>query len=123
MHVALGTDTAGSVRISAAVCGAVGLKPAYGRVSRFGVTPLSWALDHVGAITRNVQATAWILAVLAGPDPRDTGTAGPSAAFRAQPDDGVTGLRVGIPENYFTERCDPGRPPPRRRGRQLPERS
>lgn len=108
VHVALGTDTAGSIRIPAAVCGAVGLKPTFGRVSRFGVTPLSWSLDHVGPITRNVEDAALMLEVLAGSDPRDPATGGQRAtSFSADLTGGVKGLRVGIPENYFTDKCDP----------------
>src|SRR5262245_58752794 len=68
---ALGTDTTGSIRIPAAFCNVVGLKPTYGHVSARGVIPLSWTLDHVGPIARTVDDTALLLQVIAGHDPRD----------------------------------------------------
>src|SRR5918993_2941480 len=71
---ALGSDTGGSIRIPAAACGIVGLKPTYGRVSRHGAIPLSWAQDHIGPIARTVRDAALLLQVLAGPDPRDAAT-------------------------------------------------
>jgi aspartyl-tRNA(Asn)/glutamyl-tRNA(Gln) amidotransferase subunit A len=79
--LALGTDTGGSIRNPAARCGVVGLKPTYGRVSRHGVTPLAWTLDHAGPMARTVRDTARMLRVLAGFDPRD-----PSSAREAVPD-------------------------------------
>ena len=66
---ALGTDTGGSIRIPASLCGIVGLKPTYGRVSKRGVLPLSWSLDHVGPMTRSVEDAAIVLQVIAGHDP------------------------------------------------------
>ena len=68
---AIGTDTGGSIRIPAALCGVVGLKPTYGRVSTRGVIPLSWNLDHVGPLTRTVRDAALMLSVMAGFDPHD----------------------------------------------------
>ena len=68
---ALGTDTGGSIRSPAAYCGTVGLKPTYGRVSRYGVIPLSWSLDHVGPLSRTVRDAALILDAISAPDPRD----------------------------------------------------
>ena len=68
---ALGSDTGGSIRIPAALCGTVGMKPTFGRVSKSGVFPLSWSLDHVGPITRTVEDNALMLNVLAGHDPED----------------------------------------------------
>jgi aspartyl-tRNA(Asn)/glutamyl-tRNA(Gln) amidotransferase subunit A len=94
---ALGSDTGGSIRIPAACCGTVGLKPTYGRVSRAGVVPLAWSLDHVGPLTRSAADAAALLAVLAGPDPAD-----PSSLALPVPDYvaglavPVTGLRVGL---------------------------
>ena len=67
----LGTDTGGSIRIPAALCGVCGLKPTYGRVSRYGVYPLSWSMDHVGPLAADVSALAVVMNVLAGRDPRD----------------------------------------------------
>lgn len=105
---ALGTDTGGSVRLPAACCGIAGLKPTYGRVSRAGIMPLSWSLDHLGPMARTVQDVALLLAAIAGHDPRDAtssrrsvpaglGTLGGRAA----------GVRVGVPENYFFDGVGP----------------
>lgn len=104
---ALGTDTAGSIRIPASLCGVVGLKPTYGRVSRVGVASLSWSLDHVGPLTRTVLGAAWMLNAMAGHDSRDPGSSGAAVPdFTDGIDDGVRGLRVGVPGNYFTEGVD-----------------
>ncbi len=72
---AMGTDTGGSVRIPAALCGVVGLKPTYGRVSRHGIVPLAWSLDHAGPLARSVQDAALVLNAIAGHDPRDPASA------------------------------------------------
>ena len=71
LYGSLGSDTGGSVRIPAALCGVVGMKPTFGRVSKRGVFPLSWTLDHVGPVTRTVEDNALLLNVLAGHDPAD----------------------------------------------------
>src|ERR1035438_365808 len=71
VYAALGTDTGGSIRIPASFCGTVGLKPTYGRVSRRGVMPLSWSLDHVGPLTSSVRDAALVLNAIAGHDPAD----------------------------------------------------
>jgi len=104
---ALGTDTGGSIRLPAACCGIVGLKPTYGRVSRAGVMPLSWSNDHVGPMARTVRDAARLLQVIAGRDPRD-GTSSHRAVpdYAARIDEGVTGLRVAVPENYFFHGLD-----------------
>ena len=73
---ALGTDTGGSIRGPASYCGVVGLKPTYGRVSRHGVVPLSWSLDHCGPITRRVEDAAYVLSAIAGFDHRDATSSG-----------------------------------------------
>src|SRR6185436_19472718 len=73
-YAALGTDTGGSIRLPAAACGVVGLKPTYGRVSRAGVMPLSWSYDHVGPLARTVRDAALMLDAIAGPDPLDATT-------------------------------------------------
>lgn len=100
--VALGTDTAGSIRIPAALCGTVGLKPTYGRTSRIGVTPLSWSLDHVGPLTRHVRDAALVLNVLAGYDQRDLASVDvPVPDYTAELEHGVRGLRIGVPTNYY----------------------
>ena len=90
----IGTDTGGSIRIPSALCGTVGLKPTYGRVSRRGVTPLAWSLDHVGPMARRVEDVALLFEVLAGP----LGEPLPELPV---------GLRLGIPSRYFFENCDP----------------
>ena len=105
---AIGTDTAGSIRIPASLCGVVGLKPTFGRVPRVGVASLSWSLDHVGPLTRTVTDAALVLNAIAGHDARDPGSSRAAVPdFTEGIDDGVVGLRVGIPTNYFTERIDP----------------
>lgn len=94
---ALGTDTGCSIRIPAAFCGLVGLKPTWGRTSLAGAIPLSWSLDHLGPLTRSVADAATLLAILSGPDPRDGRTLRPMPPFTAEGlDAGVHGLRVGV---------------------------
>ncbi|WP_369070227.1 amidase [Kineococcus terrestris] len=106
--VGMGSDTGGSIRIPAAVCGVVGLKPTYGRVSRRGVASLSWSLDHVGPLTRTVRDAAITLNAIAGYDRADPGSADvPVPDFTALIGRDVTGLRVGVPTDYFTERLQP----------------
>ena len=106
--MAMGSDTGGSIRIPAAVCGVVGLKPTYGRVSRAGVASLSWSLDHVGPLTRTVRDAAISLKWLAGYDPRDPGSANePVGDYLSALDAGVKGLRLGVPSNFFFEDVDP----------------
>ena len=99
---ALGSDTGGSIRLPAACCGLVGIKPTYGLVSRHGALPLSFTLDHVGPLTRTVAGNALILQAIAGPDPADPTTAArPVPDYLAGLEDGVRGLRIAVPENYF----------------------
>ncbi|MFF2729719.1 amidase [Streptomyces sp. NPDC058008] len=103
---AMGTDTGGSIRVPAALNGVVGLKPTYGLVSRFGVTSLSWSLDHVGPLTRTVQDAALVLSATEGHDPRDPASVtGVQADFVGGRD--LRGLRVGVPSNYYFERVSP----------------
>ncbi|HEY0580708.1 MAG TPA: amidase, partial [Chloroflexota bacterium] len=104
---AIGTDTGGSIRNPAAWCGVVGHKPTYGLVSRAGVDPLSWTLDHVGPMTRTVDDAALLLEVLASYDPRDPGSA-PGAEFRAADLDNVDvgALRVAVPRELLHEGVD-----------------
>ena len=105
---ALGTDTGGSVRIPAAFCGLVGLKPTYGRVSRAGVIPLAWSLDHVGPMTRTVTDAALLLQALAGRDPADPSTADVPVPDYARAMQGeIRGLTLGLPKDLFFERLDP----------------
>jgi aspartyl-tRNA(Asn)/glutamyl-tRNA(Gln) amidotransferase subunit A len=103
----LGTDTAGSVRIPAALCGVVGLMPTYGRVSKAGVLPLSWQFDHVGPLTHTVEDAALVLQVLAGYDAADFSTVPMPIGDYATPLNGdIRGLRVGVPRGFFYERLD-----------------
>ena len=105
--MAMGSDTGGSIRIPAAVCGTVGLKPTFGRCSRAGVTSLSWSLDHVGPLTRTVADAAVCLNALAGYDPRDPGSVDiPVEDYTAALGLDVKGLRIGVPTNYYFDRCD-----------------
>ena len=100
--LAIGTDSGGSIRKPAHSCGIVGLKPTYGRVSRFGVTTLSWTLDHTGPMTTTVADNALLLQAISGADPRDG-----SASAETVPDftKAMTGdiksLRIGVPTKYF----------------------
>src|SRR5208282_3533953 len=104
----LGTDTGGSIRIPSAVCGTVGLKPTYGRVSRYGAIPLAWSLDHAGPITKTVEDGAIMLAAIAGPDAKDrSASSRPIPDYRKDMKGGVRGLRFGVPRQYFFEHVDP----------------
>jgi len=105
---ALGSDTGGSIRQPAALCGVVGLKPTYGLVSRYGLIAFASSLDQIGPLTREVTDAAMVLNVIAGHDPRD------STSIDTEPPDytrglgaGIKGLRVGVPEEYFVEGIDP----------------
>jgi aspartyl-tRNA(Asn)/glutamyl-tRNA(Gln) amidotransferase subunit A len=105
VHVALGSDTGGSIRIPAALCGTVGLKPTFGRASRVGVASLSWSLDHVGPLSRNVVDSALVMAVMSGYDRTDPATVDvPVPDMVTGIDAGVAGKKIGIPVNYFTDR-------------------
>jgi aspartyl-tRNA(Asn)/glutamyl-tRNA(Gln) amidotransferase subunit A len=102
VRMAMGSDTGGSIRGPAAWCGTVGIKPSYGRVSRRGVFPLSWTLDHIGPLSRSVEDAAITLQVLAGHDARDPASADvPVSDYRADLEKGVSGLRIGIPRAFF----------------------
>ncbi len=104
---AFGSQTAGSILRPASYCGIVGLKPTYGRVSRHGVVPVSWTLDHVGPMVRTVADAALLLKVVAGPDPNDPTTLPvPVDDYPAAVGQGAAGLRVGIPDRFFTEAAD-----------------
>jgi len=104
MPAALGTDTGGSVRNPASMCGIIGLKPTYGRTSRRGVLPLSYSLDHVGPMTRTVRDNAILLNVIAGHDPHDPGSAPVNAPdFTGELGKGVKGLKVGLIRHFYTK--------------------
>lgn len=106
-YAAIGTDTAGSIRQPAALCGSVGLKATYGRVSSRGVIPLSSSLDHVGPLTRSVSDAAIVLQAIAGFDSADITSAEISVAdYTSAIREGVKGLRVGIPRPYFFDDLD-----------------
>jgi aspartyl-tRNA(Asn)/glutamyl-tRNA(Gln) amidotransferase subunit A len=105
---ALGTDTGGSIRQPASLCGVVGLKPTYGRVSRFGLIAFASSLDQVGPITKDVEDAAILLSCISGHDPKDS-----TSIRREVPDyeralkKDVQGLRIGIPKEYFIDGLDP----------------
>ena len=106
---ALGTDTGGSVRQPAAFCGVVGLKPSYGRVSRFGVTAFASSLDQVGPLTRSVRDSALLMNALAGHDPQDsTSSNEPVADFVGKLGQPIKGMRIGLPREYISEGIDAG---------------
>jgi aspartyl-tRNA(Asn)/glutamyl-tRNA(Gln) amidotransferase subunit A len=99
---ALGSDTGGSIRLPAACCGVVGLKPTYGRVSRAGAMPLSWSLDHMGPLTRTVADAATVLGIIAGYDPRDATSSRRGVPYYERTlETPIAGLRVGVAENYY----------------------
>ncbi len=107
-YAALGTDTVASVRHPACLCGLVGLKGTFGRVSVFGTVPLSWSLDHVGPIARTVEDAALVFNAIAGYDPKDSGSANlevPDFTFRLG--EGLNGVRIGLPREHFFEPLDP----------------
>ena len=104
---ALGSDTGGSIRLPAACCGIVGLKPTYGRVSRAGAMALSWSNDHLGPMTRTVRDAALMLGVIAGWDSADSTTSRRRVPdYLAGIDAGVRGLRIGVPANYYFDDVD-----------------
>jgi aspartyl-tRNA(Asn)/glutamyl-tRNA(Gln) amidotransferase subunit A len=104
----LGTDTGGSIRIPSALCGTAGLKPTYGRISRYGVYPLCWSLDHPGPMTRSIADLAMVMNVLAGPDPLDASTSAVAVPdYTRGLSNHLKGIRVGIPDTYYFDRLDP----------------
>ena len=104
----LGTDTGGSIRQPAAMCGLVGMKPTYGRVSRYGVIAFASSLDHPGPFGRTVEDAAALLEVIAGHDPMDsTSIPQPVGRYREACKAGLAGLRVGVPKEYFQAGMDP----------------
>lgn len=107
-YATLGSDTGGSIRIPASLCGCVGLKPTYGRVGLAGAVPLSWSLDHPGPLARGARDVAIVTTAIAGKDPGD-----PASADREVPDllrgieRGARGLRIGVPREHVWDECDP----------------
>jgi aspartyl-tRNA(Asn)/glutamyl-tRNA(Gln) amidotransferase subunit A len=107
LYGALGSDTAGSVRIPSALCGVVGIKPTFGRVSKHGVFPLSWTLDHVGPLTRTVEDNAILLSALAGYDPEDPHSANePAEDFARDLGRGVGEAIIGVPKDFYFEHVE-----------------
>ncbi|MDE2726557.1 MAG: Asp-tRNA(Asn)/Glu-tRNA(Gln) amidotransferase subunit GatA [Gemmatimonadota bacterium] len=105
--LALGEDTGGSIRQPAAFCGVVGLKPTYGRVSRFGIIAYGSSFDQVGPMARNVEDCARLLGVIAGHDPMDTTSASEAVPdYAANLKQGIEGVRIGVPEEYLAEGLD-----------------
>jgi aspartyl-tRNA(Asn)/glutamyl-tRNA(Gln) amidotransferase subunit A len=106
---ALGSDTGGSIRQPAALCGCVGLKPSYGRVSRYGLVAFASSLDQIGPFTRTVEDAALILQAIAGHDPLDsTSLDAPVPDYTGGLEEGVRGMRLGVPAEYFVDGMDPG---------------
>jgi len=104
----LGSDTGGSIRQPAALCGCVGLKPSYGRVSRYGLVAFASSLDQIGPFTHTVEDAALVLQAIAGHDPLDsTSLDVPVPDYSAQLDGGVQGMKLGVPKEYFIEGMDP----------------
>ena len=105
---ALGTDTGGSVRQPASLCGVVGLKPTYGRVSRYGLIAYASSLDQAGVLTKSVADAAILLGTIAGHDPRDsTSLKAPVPDYAAALTGEIDGMRVGVPQEYFVDGMDP----------------
>jgi aspartyl-tRNA(Asn)/glutamyl-tRNA(Gln) amidotransferase subunit A len=106
---ALGTDTGGSIRQPAALCGVSGLKPTYGRVSRYGLVAFGSSLDQIGPLARTARDCAILLGAIAGHDPLDSTSAPqPVAEYTAALTGDVRGLKVGVPREYFIQGLDPG---------------
>jgi aspartyl-tRNA(Asn)/glutamyl-tRNA(Gln) amidotransferase subunit A len=106
--VALGSDTGGSIRQPASFCGVPGMKPTYGRVSRYGLIAFASSLDQVGAFGRSVEDVARVLGVISGHDPRDaTSSPLPVPDYLSGLGHGIEGLRIGVPREYFTGGIDP----------------
>ncbi len=105
---ALGSDTGGSVRLPASYCGVVGLKPSYGRVSRYGLVAYGSSLDQIGVLAKDVRDAALLLGVIAGQDPHDSTTMpAPVPPYSQLLSEDVRGLRIGLPDEYFVEGLQP----------------
>ena len=109
---ALGSDTGGSIRQPAALCGVVGLKPTYGLVSRYGLVAFASSLDQIGPLTRDVTDSALVLSAIAGHDPRDSTSIALSESkvpdYTSALDSDLRGVRIGVPKEYFIEGMEPG---------------
>jgi aspartyl-tRNA(Asn)/glutamyl-tRNA(Gln) amidotransferase subunit A len=105
---AMGTDTGGSVRLPASFCGITGHKPSFGLVSRHGITPLSWSMDHPGPLVRTVEDAALVMNAITGHDPQDASSADIGARdFTRYLGKGAQGLRVGVPQEFIWDIIDP----------------
>ena len=107
VYASIGSDTGGSIRIPASFCGVVGFKPTYGRVSRRGMMPLAWSLDHAGPLARTVEDAALVLQAIIGHDPADPTTNAarpPALTERLRPR--LDGVRVGLPEDHYFDELD-----------------
>lgn len=105
---ALGTDTGGSIRLPASFCGMVGLKPTYGRVSRYGLIAYASSLDQVGTITKDVTDSALVMKVISGHDYKDSTSASLEVPdYLKSCQEGIEGLKIGVPKEYFIEGIDP----------------
>ena len=108
VFMAMGSDTGGSIRIPASFCGTVGLKPTSGRVSRYGVMPLDFSLDHMGPLARSTRDAAVTLQALSGFDARDeTSSRVPVDDYLPAANCSIRGVRIGLPENFYFDRLDP----------------
>jgi aspartyl-tRNA(Asn)/glutamyl-tRNA(Gln) amidotransferase subunit A len=108
VFMAMGSDTGGSIRIPASFCGTAGLKPTSGRVSRYGVLPLDFSLDHMGPLCRSVRDAAVTLNAIAGHDPRDDSSSRqPVKDYLPPAEVRLDGVRIGLPENFYFDRLDP----------------
>ncbi|WP_457567520.1 Asp-tRNA(Asn)/Glu-tRNA(Gln) amidotransferase subunit GatA [Desulfurobacterium sp.] len=104
----LGSDTGGSIRQPCSLCGVVGIKPTYGRVSRYGLTAFASSLDQIGPITKNVEDNAFLLSIIAGMDAKDATSAKlPVPDYTKALDNSVKGLKAGLPREYFVEGIEP----------------
>jgi aspartyl-tRNA(Asn)/glutamyl-tRNA(Gln) amidotransferase subunit A len=105
---ALGTDTGGSIRQPASLCGVVGLKPTYGAVSRYGLVAFASSLDQIGPLTRDVRDAAALLDLIAGPDPRDSTSVGLPQPVGVPERSALEGVRFGVIKEFAGETCEPG---------------
>ena len=107
VYAAMGSDTGGSIRIPASFCGTVGLKPTYGRVSRYGAFPLAWSLDHMGPLARSVRDAAAVFDAIAGHDRRDASSLrNRQVETVPEVECSIRGVRIGFAENFFFDRLD-----------------
>jgi aspartyl-tRNA(Asn)/glutamyl-tRNA(Gln) amidotransferase subunit A len=108
LPAATGSDTGGSIRIPASCCGVTGLKPTYGRVSRYGIFPLAWSMDHSGPMARSARDVAMLLKAIAGLDPKDAATADHEVPdYSGTLTGDIKGQRLGVPSRYFYDRAMP----------------